>query len=409
MSFTPLVLGRPGPEVHLTVTLVTDNDQPGALLSFRVPVKASTQASGAGALYIEWELWRGDVLVAKQVSPMTFVAPAGEEQLLNEVIDVVDSIGAGTHVYNLKAQVVAFNNITDNALLGKPQIGARFPAETAIIGDGITGPTGPTGPTGGTGAKGEGGDPGDHGTVGTGVSGPTGPTGPTGDTGPTGTTSLTGSGIALTGATGPTGPTGHGWTGATGVTGIGAAGPTGVGSVGATGATGLRGPTGPTGSGEGVTGPTGAPNPISGGKGPKGANYSPLRFGGNLNSGLAFVPIRLFWWPVQTLPRLPVRAGQKVFLEFLASIRSDLGGTTGPDYYDFRYQIVDKDHNVVVHSDTISYGWGRAVLDNTLLVNWVDEIADNSTRVYELQVITNSSPGSGTIRYYNFRATVLEG
>lgn len=406
MSFTPLVLGRPGPEVHLTVTLVTDYDQPGTLLSFRVPVKVSTLASGTGVLYIEWELWRGDVLVAKQVSPITLVAAAGEEQLLSEVIDAVDSIGAGTHIYNLKAQVVSFNNIAANSLLGKPQIGARRPAEGAVVGDGITGPTGPTGPTGHTGAKGEQGDPGANGTMaGTGVTGPTGLTGETGDTGPTGTASSTGSGIALTGATGPTGSTGYGPKGATGGTGIGITGTTGEGITGPTGETGQTGPTGPTGSGEGVTGPTGVKNPVRAGRGPQGADYSPIRFGGNLDSSTGFKDLQTFFFPLISIPQLPVRAGQKVLLELLISMRDN--GTSN-NVCSFEYQIVDSDHNnALIKSGAISYKWGdTTTIDNTFLIDWVDVIPDNSTRFYT--VLLKQISGLLTARYYNFRATVLE-
>lgn len=192
MSFTPLVLGRPGPEVHLSVTLVTEHNQPGTLLNFQVPVKISTVTSGTGTLYLEWELIRGNELVAKQVSPMTFQGAAGEELLINESINFIDSIGPGTHVYNLKAQVISFNNVAANPLLGKPQTGARFPSEAPIVRDGITGPTGPTG------SEGDQGFPGGKGPTGPSGPGPTGSTGDRGPTGPEGTSSGTVTGIGIT-------------------------------------------------------------------------------------------------------------------------------------------------------------------------------------------------------------------
>lgn len=154
MSFTPLVLGRPGPEVHLAATLVMDYDQPGTLFRFLIPLKVSTLLSGAGSLHMEWELARGDVIVAREVSPIRIYASAGEMQVLNETIDVIDHIGAGTHIYKVKAKIVSFSNIAAHPFVGKPQVRAGIPAAEPITLDGLTGPAGPTGPLGSAGPKG---------------------------------------------------------------------------------------------------------------------------------------------------------------------------------------------------------------------------------------------------------------
>lgn len=399
MSFTPLVLGRPGPEVHLSVTLVTDHNQPGTLLSFQVPVKVSTVTSGTGTLYLEWEILRDDEIVAKQVSPITFHGAAGEEILLNEAINLVDTIAAGTHVYNLKAQVISYNNIAINPLLGKPQIGARFPSEAPIVRDGITGPTGPTGPTGETGSQGDQGSPGDKGPTGPSGPGPTGPTGDTGPTGPTGTPSTTGSGIGITGATGPTGPTGYGVTGATGATGIGSTGPTGVGNPGPTGDTGFTGVTGPTGS-IAITGATGITG-TGGGRGPQGADYFPQKFAGKLtfNSQPSIEVPGVGVYNIQTLPGLPVRAGQRVFLEFLAEFRFNQRPA-------FDVRIVDQNGTLIFRSEEMYMFWGSPMNWYPMAFSWVDEISADSTRVYTAQVANGSNPL--TIQFWDFRATVLE-
>lgn len=152
MSFTPLVLGKPGPEVQLAATLVTESDQPGTLFRFLVPLKVSTQFSGTGSLHLEWELARGNVIVAQQVSPIDIHSSAGKVQLLHETIDVVDQIGAGTHTYKLKAKIVSFRNIAAHPLVGTPKVCMEdIPIAESVGLDGaawLKGATGPEDPSG---------------------------------------------------------------------------------------------------------------------------------------------------------------------------------------------------------------------------------------------------------------------
>jgi hypothetical protein len=402
MSFTPLVLGKPGPELHMAITFRADYDPPATLFSIQVPLKLSTISTGAGMLYVEWNLLRGDVLIAKQVSPLTLSAPAGEEQLLVNVIDFMDDIGAGTHIYSLKAHVVSFSNIAAHPLLGKPEIGSRIPASGPVVKDGVTGPTGPTGPTGDTGAKGDGGDPGNHGVPGIGLPGPTGSTGATGATGPTGTGG-TASGTGPTGATGPTGPTGYGVTGETGFDGMGNTGPTGFGSTGPTGPTGESGPKGLTGREPTVLGATGMTG-LTGGRGPQGENFFPVQFAGNYtyNEQPAIdIPGTGEWVTVQVLPQISLEPGQKVFLEFLGEIRCEIDEnrlTAG-------YLFADDRSSINLFSSNIFIGSGKGLYRYPMLINWVDIISDSSGGVYSFRM---SGDIPFTVQFWNFRATVLD-
>ena len=414
MSFTPLVLGRPGLEVHLTVTLITDDDQSGALLSFQVPLRASTITSGNGVLYIEWELLRGELLLTKQVSTISLQASPGEEFLSNEIIEAIDSIGVGTHVYNLKAKVIAFHNVVNPPLIGTPHIGFKLPLETPIVKSGLTGPTGPTGPTGGTGTHGDQGPGGKRGATGPGVTGVTGPTGATGATGPTGSSgSSTGSVRGPTGVTGSTGPTGYGPPGVPGPTGFGPTGPTGVGSTGPTGETGATGPTGPTGVGIPVRGPTG-PTGFDGNIGAQGEDYMPLRYA---RSPLSNPPQSITipagnstgdWITIETLSRLPIRGGQDVLLEMLLVFRSSYS-ISFSTVFQYDYQIVDLEQNAVIQSGGIGFGWKRAdgTLYNTQKINGVDAVSGNSNRVYSFQ-IRNRNGFQSFVDQWDFRASVFE-
>lgn len=409
MSFTPLELGRPGPGVHQTLTLVTDFDQSETLLRFRIPLKVSIITPGDGALYVEWEITRGNMLVAKHMSPIMVHTMVGEQLLLDEIVDAVDNLGAGTHIYSLKAQVVSFVNIAAHPLVGKAQLGATIQSEEPVLLPGITGPTGPTGPTGDTGEPGDPGAGGKRGNPGAGVTGASGQTGPTGPTGPTGTSSSAGSGMGPTGVTGPTGPTGYGSTGPTGDTGIGATGPTGIGNTGPTGETGRTGPKGPPGTGGTGVPPTGATGitGFTGARGPQGDDYFPIRQAGRLiydgqppidipGDGPSYVTI-------QTLPPLPVKAGQRVFLEFLCQLQADNGSTV-------EFRIVDQDNNIVANAKNIpsSTGYSGAIYTfrYPVLISWIDTITEPSTKAYSLQ--TKSFVYPFKVDFWNFRATVLE-
>lgn len=402
MSFTPLVLGQPGPELHMVITFRTDYDPPSALFSIQFPLKLSTISTGAGMLYVEWNLLRGDMLIAKQVSPLTLSAPAGEEQLLVNVIDFTDDLGAGTHIYSLKAHVVSFSNIAAQPLIGKPEIGARIPASAPVLVDGVTGPTGPTGPTGDTGAKGDGGDPGYHGVQGIGLPGPTGSTGATGATGPTGTGDTAG-GTGPTGATGPTGPTGYGTTGETGSDDMGNTGPTGFGATGPTGPTGESGPKGLTGRGPTVLGATGMTG-LTGGRGPKGEDYFPVQFSGNYtyNEQPAIdIPGTGEWVTVQVLPQISVEPGQKVFLEFLGEIRCEIDESR----LTAQYRFLDSASNINILSGSIFIGSGEGQYRYPMLIQWVDTITDSYEVVYSFQMSGNI-PFS--VQFWDFRTTVLD-
>ncbi len=402
MSFTPLVLGQPGPELHMVITFRTDYDPPSALFSIQVPFKLSTISTGAGMLYVEWNLLRGDMLIAKQMSPLTLSAPAGEEQLLVDVIDFMDDVGAGSHIYSLKAQVVSFSNIAAQPFIGKPEIGARIPASAPVLVNGITGPTGPTGPTGDTGAEGDQGDPGNRGVTGIGLPGPTGSTGATGATGLTGMGD-TGSGIGPTGATGPTGPTGYGITGNTGFDDIGNTGPTGFGATGPTGPTGESGPKGLTGGRPTVFGATG-PTGFGGGRGPQGENYFPLQFAGNYtyNEQPAIdIPGTGEWVTVQVLPQISVEPGQKVFLEFLGEIRCELDESR----LTARYMFSDSASNINIDPGSIFIGSGEGQYRYPMLIQWVDTITEPYSVVYSFKMSGNI-PFS--VQFWDFRATVLD-
>ncbi len=155
MSFIPLVLGSPGPTVQLAATVVTDYNQPDTLFRFLIPLKVSTCLPGAGSLDMEWELSRDGVVVAQQVSPVDIYASAGKVQLLNEIIDFIDHIEAGTHIYKVKAKIVSFRNIAAHPLVGNPQVRIEdIPVAEPVALDGAawltdaTGPTGPAGPKG---------------------------------------------------------------------------------------------------------------------------------------------------------------------------------------------------------------------------------------------------------------------
>ncbi len=403
MSFTPLMLGKPGPELHLAITYKADYDPPPTLLSIQVPLRLSTISSGSGMLYVEWNLWRGDALIAKQVSPVTVFASAGEEQLLSPVIDFMDDVGAGTHIYNLKVHVISFSNIAAEPLLGKPEIGARIPPSGPLVGDGITGPTGPTGPTGATGAKGDGGEPGNHGPTGLGLPGSTGTTGATGATGPTGTGNAA-SGIGATGATGPTGPTGYGVMGPTGFDGIGNTGPTGMGAGGPTGPTRESGPKGITGRGATVLGATGITG-LTGGRGPKGEDYVPILYAGNYtyNEEPAIdIPGTGEWVTVQTLPQIVVEPGQKILLEFLCEIRCEIDESR----LSAQYMFSDSASNINLQAGSILIGSGNGLYRYPMLINWVDIISDSSGRMYSIKMMSGDIPF--TIQFWNFRATVLD-
>ena len=402
MSFTPLILGKPGPELHLAITYRVDYDPSATLFSIQVPLKLSTISTGAGMLYVEWNLLRGDALIAKKLSPLSISASAGEEQLLVDVIDFMDDVGAGTHIYSLKAHVASFSNITSQPLLGKPEIGARIPASGPLVQDGVTGPTGPTGPTGDTGAKGDGGDPGNHGPTGIGLPGPTGSTGATGATGPTGTGDAA-SGTGTTGATGPTGPTGYGVTGATGFDAIGNTGPTGFGAIGPTGQTGESGPKGLTGRGPTVVGATGITG-LTGGRGPKGEDYFPIQSAGNYtyNAQPAIdIPGTGEWVTVQTLPQISVEPDQKVFLEFLCEIRCELDESR----LTAQYRFLDSASNITIDPGSIFIGSGEGLYRYPMLVQWVDTITDPYEVVYSFQMSGNIP---FTVQFWNFRATVLD-
>jgi hypothetical protein len=402
MSFTPLVLGKPGPELHLVITDRADYDPPATLFSIQVPLKLSTISTGAGMLYVEWNLWRGDVLIAKQLSPLTVSAAAGEEQLLVDDIDFMDDVGAGTHIYSLKAHVVSFSNIAAEPLLGKPEIGLKVPASGPVVQDGVTGPTGPTGPTGDTGAKGDGGDPGNKGPTGVGLPGPTGSTGATGATGPTGTGDAA-SGTGATGATGPTGPTGYGVTGHTGFDGMGNTGPTGMGAGGPPGPTGESGPKGITGRGATVLGATGLTG-LTGGIGPKGEDYFPIQSAGNYtyNEQPAIdIPGTYEWITVQTLPQISVEPDQKVFLEFLCEIRCELDESR----LTAQFRFLDSASNINVLPGSIFIGSGEGLYRYPMLVQWVDTITDPYDVIYSFQMNGNIP---FTIQFWDFRATVLD-
>lgn len=402
MSFTPLVLGKPGQELHMAITFRADYDPPATLFSIQVPLKLSTISSGAGMLYVEWNLLRGDVLIAKQISPLTLSAPAGEEQLLVDVIDFMDDVGAGTHIYSLKAHVVSFSNIAVEPLLGKPEISARIPALAPVLVDGITGPTGPTGPTGDTGAGGDQGDPGNKGVTGIGLPGPTGSTGATGATGPTGRGD-TGSGTGPTGATGPTGPTGYGVTRETGIDGMGNTGPTGFGATGPTGPTGESGPKGLTGRGPTVLGATGITG-LTGGRGPKGEDYFPVQFAGNYtyNEQPAIdIPGTGEWVTVQELPQISVEPGQKIFLEFLGEIRCALDESP----LNAQYMFSDSASNINILPGSIFIGSGEGQYRYPMLIQWVDTITEPYSVVYSFKMSGNI-PFS--VQFWNFRTTVLD-
>jgi hypothetical protein len=402
MSFTPLVLGKPGPELHMAITFRADYDPPATLFSIQVPLKLYTISSGAGMLYVEWNLLRGDVLIAKQISPLTLSAPAGEEQLLVEVINVMDDVGAGTHIYSLKAHVVSFSNIAAQPLMGKPEISVRIPASGPLVEDGITGATGPTGPTGDTGAGGDQGDPGNKGATGIGLPGPTGSTGATGATGPTGRGD-TGSGTGPTGATGPTGPTGYGVTGETGIDGMGNTGPTGFGATGPTGPTGESGPKGLTGRGPTILGATGITG-LTGGRGPKGEDYFPVQFAGNYtyNEQPAIdIPGTAEWITIQTLPQIAVEPGQTIFLEFLCEIRCELDESRLTAGYVFS----DDRSSINLFSNTIFIGSGKGLYRYPMLISWAEIISDSSGGVYSFRMSGNIP---FTIQFWNFRATVLD-
>ncbi len=402
MSFTPLMLGKPGQELHLAITYRADYDPPATLFSIQVPLKLSTISSGSGMLYVEWNIWRGDALIAKQVSPVTVSASAGEEQLLSPVIDFMDDVGAGTHIYNLKVHVISFSNIAAEPLLGKPEISVRIPASGPLVEDGITGPTGPTGPTGATGAKGDGGDPGNHGPTGIGLPGPTGATGATGATGPTGTGDAA-SGTGATGATGPTGSTGYGVTGPTGFDGMGNTGPTGMGVGGPTGLTGESGPTGITGRGPTVLGATGMTG-LTGGIGPQGEDYFPIQFAGNYNYNeqpAIEIPGTGEWVTIQALPQISVEPDQKIFLEFLCEIRCELDESRLTAHYRF----LDSASNINVLPGSIFIGSGDGLYRYPMLIQWVDTITDSYDVVYSFQMNGNIP---FTIQFWDFRATVLD-
>ncbi len=409
MSFTPLILGRPGPEVHLPVTLVTDYDQTSMLLSFQVPFKVSTVTPGNGALYIEWELVRGDELVAKQMTPIMVQTSAGEELLLSETIDFIDSAGAGTHIYDLKVRVISFNNIAAQPLLGRPHVGTRLPADepAILIGlTGVTGATGASGPQGRTGATGARGATGPTGMGLAGFTGPTGRQGPTGSMGlPDGTESVTGS----TGATGPKGATGVGSTGPTGPMGFGATGPAGLGMTGPTGETGNPGPTGMSGADATVLGATG-PTGFAGGRGAQGEDYSAVRSSGRLSDSSSQSPVNVpaftgavSWTTLQALPPLPVTPGQSVLLELLTDIQYD----SGPDYgINAYYQIVEQTADEVIQTGVIAFGWNAGNNRYTSVINGLDTAMLSTTKEYSLQV--RALAYAFTVQYWNFRATVIE-
>ncbi|MFM9331494.1 hypothetical protein [Paenibacillus mesotrionivorans] len=155
MSFIPIVLGSPGPTVQLAATVVTDFDQPDTLFRFLIPLKVSTCFPGAGSLHMEWELSRDGDVVAQQISPVDVHAPVGKVQLLNESIDFIDHIEAGTHIYKVKAKIISFRNIAAHPLVGNPQVSIEdIPVAEPVALDGagrltdVTGPTGPSGPPG---------------------------------------------------------------------------------------------------------------------------------------------------------------------------------------------------------------------------------------------------------------------
>lgn len=403
MSFTPLVLGKPGPELHMAITFRTDYDPPATPFIIQVPLKLTTISSGTGMLYVEWNLFRGDALIAKKLSPLSVSASAGEVQLLVDVIDFMDDVGAGTHIYSLKAHVVSFSNIAAQLLLGKPEISARIPASGPLVEDGITGPTGPTGPTGDTGAGGDQGDPGNKGPTGIGLPGPTGSTGATGATGPAGRGD-TGSGTGPTGATGPTGPTGYGVTGETGIDGLGNTGPTGFGATGPTGPTGESGPKGLTGRGPTVLGATGITG-LTGGRGPKGEDYVPILYAGNYtyNEQPAIdIPGTGEWVTVQTLPQIVVEPGQKILLEFLCEIRCEIDESR----LSAQYMFSDSASNINLQAGSIFIGSGNGLYRYPILINWVDIISDSSGRMYSIKMMSGDIPF--TIQFWNFRATVLD-
>lgn len=408
MSFTPLMLGRPGPEIHLPVTLVMDDEQTSILLSFQVPLKVSTVTTGSGVLYLEWEIVRGDQLVAKQLSPVMVNASAGEEILLSETIDFIDYAGAGTLIYDLKARVISFNNIAPQPLLGRPQIGTRLsPAEPAIL-IGITGATGPTGASGPQGPKGATGAEGIKGLTGFSIKGATGATGWTGTPGsigmPDGTAQITGP----TGATGPKGAPGFGPTGPTGPMGIGAIGPAGVGATGPTGETGSPGATGMPGEGATILGPTG-PTGFTGNRGPQGENYSSVRSASKLSdSGPPSVNVTapggsITWITVQELPTLAVTPGQNVFLEFLCDIHYE----SNPNYGLMGYcQIVELISGEILQTGIISLGWYGGENRRIFALSGVDNTSLDSTKEYAVQMATQQYPF--TVQYWNFRATVID-
>lgn len=112
---------------------------------------------------------------------------------------------------------------------------------------------------------------------------------------------------------------------------------------------------------------------------------------------------------IQTLPVLPVRAGQKVFLEFYSEIRF-----VNREFAHFIYEIVDQNNQQVFYSNQIDAGWGalNTGSDNTgnrftMLVNWMDDINTDTTRVYTARII-NNGPIPLTVQFWDFRATVIQ-
>lgn len=261
--FTPILLGNPGATVSLTATVEQSESHPLSQIHFSFPVQFRLQQTGSYLLILGIELLKNGTLIKMVTDPYVGTGTANDLVAAEMDFHIQDILPPGTHQYEGKVRVLAYQNVQANPEVGSPVTVVHLSTEAEAVGP--TGPTGPTGPRGSTGPTGP-----------TGTTGSTGPGGygATGATGYTGATGPQGAFIQIMGATGPTGPAGPigiGVTGPTGPAGMGVTGPTGMaidGPPGPRGATGFPGAPGP----DTLTGPTGPRGPI-GVRGSTGLNY----------------------------------------------------------------------------------------------------------------------------------------
>jgi hypothetical protein len=263
--FTPILLGNPGAAISFSASVEQAENQPLTQINFTVPIRFKLQISGSYLLVLGLELLKNGQVIKTVTDPYTGSGAANETVAGEIDFHVLEALAVGTHQYELRVRVLAYQNVQSHPEAGYPATSLHLSSEADDVGP--PGPEGPQGPYGEDGPKGPPGKTGPRGDVGTGATGATGNKGVTGPIGP-----FVFSG-GDPGPTGATGPTGEGATGPTGPTGDGITGPTGVGLPGPTGATGVTGATGDTGPG-GITGPTGPTGTDWGWRGPTGPAFT---------------------------------------------------------------------------------------------------------------------------------------